>query len=109
MEKTNQFDLGLDLGLWDNRLTLSLDYFDKRTTDALLSTSLPKYLGGTSYLINAGEVSNKGIDFAISADVFRTDDFDWTTSMNGTYLKNKVVKLTAQEPRLYSGDAGHLR
>jgi TonB-linked SusC/RagA family outer membrane protein len=102
-EKTNQFDIGFDLGLWDNRLTLSFDYFDKRTTDALLSTSLPNYLGGTSYLINAGEVSNKGFDFAISADVFQNQDFDWTTSLNGTYLKNKVVKLTAQEPRLYSG------
>ena len=102
-EKTNQFDIGFDLGIWDNRLTLSFDYFDKRTTDALLSTSLPNYLGGTSYLINAGEVSNKGIDFTISADVFRTNDFEWTTSLNGTYLKNKVVKLTAQEPRLYSG------
>ena len=102
-EKTNQFDIGFDLGLWDNRLTLSFDYFDKRTTDALLSTSLPNYLGGTSYLINAGEVSNKGIDFTIGADVFRTNDFEWTTSLNGTYLKNKVVKLTAQEPRLYSG------
>ena len=102
-EKTNQFDIGFDLGLWDNRLTLSFDYFDKRTTDALLSTSLPNYLGGTSYLINAGEVSNKGFDFAISADVFQNKDFDWTTSLNGTYLKNKVVKLTAQEPRLYSG------
>ena len=102
-EKTNQFDIGFDLGLWNNRLTVSVDYFDKRTTDALLSTSLPNYLGGTSYLINAGEVSNKGIDFAISADVFKTSDFDWTTSLNGTYLKNKVVKLTAQEPRLYSG------
>ena len=102
-EKTNQFDVGFDLGLWNNRLTVSVDYFDKRTTDALLSTSLPNYLGGTSYLINAGEVSNKGIDFAISADVFKTTDFNWTTSLNGTYLKNKVVKLTAQEPRLYSG------
>jgi TonB-linked SusC/RagA family outer membrane protein len=102
-EKTNQFDIGFDLGLWDNRLTLSFDYFDKRTTDALLSTSLPNYLGGTSYLINAGEVSNKGFEFAISADVFQNQDFDWTTSLNGTYLKNKVVKLTAQEPRLYSG------
>ena len=102
-EKTNQFDIGFDLGLWNNRLTLSLDYFDKRTTDALLSTRLPNYLGGTSYLINAGEVSNRGLDFAISANVFSTNDFDWSTSINGTYLKNKVVKLTAQEPRLYSG------
>ena len=102
-EKTNQLDFGVDIGLWNNRLTLSLDYFDKRTSDALLSTRLPNYLGGTSYLINAGEVSNRGFDFAISADVFSTNDFDWTTSINGTYLKNKVVKLTAQEPRLYSG------
>ena len=102
-EKTNQFDVGFDLGLWNNRLTLSLDYFDKLTTDALLSTSLPNYLGGTSYLINAGEVSNKGIDFAVSANVIKSNDFDWTTSLNGTYLKNKVVKLTAEEPRLYSG------
>ena len=102
-EKTNQFDIGFDLGLWNNRLTLSFDYFDKLTTDALLSTSLPNYLGGTSYLINAGEVSNKGIDFAVSADVIKSNDFDWTTSLNGTYLKNKVVKLTAEEPRLYSG------
>ena len=54
-------------------------------------------------MINAGEVSNKGLDFTISADVFRTNDSEWTTSLNGTYLKNKVVKLTAQEPRLYSG------
>ena len=105
-EKTNQFDIGFDLGLWNNRLTFTFDYFDKRTTDALLTTRLPNYLGGTSYLINAGEVSNRGIDFAISADVFRTEDFDWTTSVNGTYLKNKVVKLTAQEPRLYSGVMG---
>jgi len=105
-EKTNQFDIGFDLGLWDNRVTLSFDYFDKRTTDALLSTSLPNYLGGTSYLINAGEVSNKGFDFAVSANVLKVDDFEWTTSLNGTYLKNKVVKLTAQEPRLYSGVLG---
>ena len=84
-EKTNQFDFGFDLGLWDNRLTFTFDYFDKRTTDALLSTRLPNYLGGTSYLINAGEVSNRGVDFAISADVFRTEDFDWTTSVNATY------------------------
>ena len=105
-EKTNQFDIGFDLGLWDNRLSFTFDYFDKRTTDALLTTRLPNYLGGTSYLINAGEVSNRGFDFAISANVFSTQNFDWTTSVNGTYIKNKVVKLTAQEPRLYSGVMG---
>ena len=102
-EKTNQFDIGFDLGLWENRLTLSFDYFNKQTSDALLSTRLPNYLGGTSYLINAGEVSNKGFDIALTANLWSNNDFHWDATINATYLKNKVKKLTAQEPRLYSG------
>ena len=102
-EKTNQFDIGFDLGLWENRLTLSFDYFNKQTSDALLSTRLPNYLGGTSYLINAGEVSNKGFDIALTANLWSNNDFHWDAAINATYLKNKVKKLTAQEPRLYSG------
>ena len=102
-EKTKQFDFGFDLGLWDNRVTVSFDYFNKKTSDALLSTKLANYLGGTSYLINAGEVSNKGFDIAISANIIDTKDFGWITSLNGAYLKNKVEKLTADEPNLYSG------
>lgn len=102
-EKTNQFDVGFDLGLWENRLTLSFDYFNKQTSDALLSTRLPNYLGGTSYLINAGKVSNQGFDVALTANLWSNNDFHWDATINATYLKNKVKKLTAQEPRLYSG------
>ena len=102
-EKTNQFDVGFDLGLWENRLTLSFDYFNKQTSDALLSTRLPNYLGGTSYLINAGKVSNQGFDIALTANLWSNNDFHWDATINATYLKNKVKKLTAQEPRLYSG------
>ena len=102
-EKTNQFDVGFDLGFWENRLTLSFDYFNKQTSDALLSTRLPNYLGGTSYLINAGKVSNQGFDIALTANLWSNNDFHWDATINATYLKNKVKKLTAQEPRLYSG------
>ena len=102
-EKTNQFDLGIDLGLWNNKVTLAFDYFDKKTTDALLSTKLANYLGGTSYMINAGEVSNKGFDVSVSANIIQNKDFEWNTTLNGTYIKNKVVKLTAQEPIIYGG------
>ena len=102
-EKTNQFDVGFDLGLWENRLTLSFDYFNKQTSDALLSTRLPNYLGGTSYLINAGKVSNQGFDVALTANLWSNNAFHWDATINATYLKNKVKKLTAQEPRLYSG------
>ena len=102
-EKTNQFDLGVDLGLWNNKVTVTFDYFSKKTTDALLSTKLANYLGGTSYMINAGEVSNKGFDVSVSANIIQNKDFEWNTTLNGTYIKNKVEKLTAQEPIIYGG------
>lgn len=102
-EKTKQFDFGIDLGLFDNRIDLSFDFFSKKTSDALLTTQLANYLGGTSYLINAGKVSNKGFDMSISADIVQSRDWSWSTTLNGTYLKNKVDKLTAMQPIIYGG------
>lgn len=100
-EKVKQFDLGIDLGFFKNRLTVSVDYFDKRTSDALLKRTAPNYVGGTSYWVNAGEVTNKGVDLTITGRIIQTDDLQWTSSLNGSYLKNKVTKLTAEEPVIY--------
>lgn len=102
-EKTKQFDLGLDISFFNSRLDLSIDYFNKKTSDALLTTQLANYLGGTSYLINAGKVSNKGFDVALTANIIQSKDWSWSTTLNGSYLKNKVEKLTAQEPIIYGG------
>lgn len=102
-EKTKQFDFGVDLGLLNGRIDLSVDYFYKKTSDALLTTNLANYLGGTSYLVNAGEVSNQGVDIALTANIIQSKDFNWTTTLNGTYLKNKVEKLTTQQPIIYGG------
>ena len=107
-EKTKQFDLGVDLGFFDNRLTLSVDYFNKQTEDALLSTSLPNYLGGASYMINAGKVKNTGVDIAVGARIIQTKNWSWTTSLNGTYLKNEVKKLTADKPAIYGSNLGSI-
>ena len=100
-EKVKQFDLGFDFGFFENRLQLSIDYFLKKTSDALLQQTSPNYLGGTRYWVNAGEVTNKGVDITLTARIFQTRDFAWTSSVNGSYIKNEVTKLTAQEPRLY--------
>ena len=100
-EKVKQFDLGIDLGFFSNRLTLSVDYFDKRTSDALLKRTAPNYVGGTTYWVNAGEVSNKGVDLTITGLIIQNDNLQWTSSINGSYLKNKVTKLTAEEPVIY--------
>ena len=100
-EKVKQFDFGVDFGLLHNRLTFSVDYFDKRTSDALLRKTAPDFLGGTQYWANAGEVSNKGIDLTVSARIIQNENFQWTSSINGSYLKNEVTKLTAEDPILY--------
>lgn len=100
-EKVKQFDLGIDLGFLENRLALSVDYYSKKTTDALLKKTAPDYQGGPTYWVNAGEVSNKGVDVSLTARIFQTRDFSWTTSLNGSYIKNEVTKLTAEDPILY--------
>ena len=102
-EKTKQFDFGIDLSLFNGTLDLSVDYFNKQTSDALLTTQLANYLGGSSYLINAGKVANSGVDISLTANLFNSKDFSWSTTINGTYLKNEVKKLTAQEPIIYGG------
>ena len=100
-EKVKQFDLGFDFGFFNNRLSLGVDLFWKNTTDALLLQSTPGYLGGQSYWTNAGEVSNKGVDVNLTAQILQKKDLQWTSTLNVSYLKNEVTKLTAQTPRLY--------
>lgn len=104
-EKVRQFDLGLDLGFWDNRISVGMDFFSKKTTDALLQTSAPDYVGGATYWTNAGEVKNTGVDFNVSANLVRTRNFSWTTAINGGFLKNEVTKLTTAAPRIYGRSA----
>lgn len=102
-EKTKQFDLGVDFGFFNNRLELSVDYFNKQTTDALLSTTTSNALGGFTYMANLGKVANHGVDITLNARVIETKDFQWQTSINGTYLKNEVKKLTDQQPVIHTG------
>ena len=100
-EKVNQFDLGVDFGFLKNRLSIGIDFFSKKTTDALLQQTTTNYLGSVSYWTNAGEVSNKGVDLSITAQILQSKDLQWSSSLNASYLKNEVTKLTAQTPRLY--------
>lgn len=96
-EKTRQFDLGLDFSMFDHRLTVSADYFYKKTVDGLLQKQIPNYDGGGNFWVNAGEISNKGVDLSITGHIIQGRDFNWTTTLNGTYLKNEVLSLAGDE------------
>lgn len=92
-EKTNQFDIGVDLGLLKNRIRFTADYYIKRTKDLLNSVQLPASTGYINTLQNVGEVENKGFEFAIEGDVLRKDDWTWTVAANISFNRNKIVKL----------------
>lgn len=89
MGKTKQFDLGVEFAVWNQRLSFSLDYFYKRTVDCLMQEPIPGYNGGGNYLANVGRIDNKGLDFSINAHLIQTKDWQWNSTLTGTYLKMK--------------------
>src|SRR5690606_3376647 len=71
-ETTRQMDIGFDLGLFDNRLSITADYYHKRTSNLLASVPLPPSLGFTSTLDNLGEIENQGVELSVNANVLKT-------------------------------------
>lgn len=92
-EKVHQFDFGVDLGLFENCLSLGFDYYYKKTKDALLRETSSDIIGGMSYWVNEGEVENKGFDLTLTGRIIQTRDWQWTSTFSFSHNKNKVVKL----------------
>lgn len=91
-EVMKQTDIGLDAGLWNNRISIIIDYFDKTTSDLLLNVPVPGSTGFSSALQNIGKLNNKGWEFTLSST--NTDrQFKWKTDFNISFYKNKVLAL----------------
>lgn len=96
-EKTDQFDIGLDFGFFNNRLTGEIDYFSKKTKDLLLNVPLPSANGFTSITKNIGDMENKGWEVVLSGNIL-TGDIKWTASVNVSTYENKVTRLVIPVP-----------
>ena len=92
-ETTGQFDIGLDLGLFNDRISFTFDYYKKNTTNLLASVPLPPSVGFGSILQNIGEIQNEGLEFSAAADIF-TGEFKWDVMAQLSTNKNKVVKIS---------------
>ncbi|MBE7172605.1 MAG: TonB-dependent receptor [Williamsia sp.] len=103
-EASEQLDLGVDFGLFGNRITGSIDWYTKNTRDMLLSLPVARETGFTSMLTNIGSVNNKGVDFSLSSRNL-TGKLRWTTDLTLTTLKNTVKNLGGL-PNIISGSAG---
>ena len=92
-ETTSQWDAGVDLGFFKQRLRITADYYYKKTTDLLNTVSLPSSSGYKSTVRNIGSISNQGVELLIEGDVVQNKDFGLTLQFNIAHNKNRVEEL----------------
>ena len=106
-EANKTFNFGLDFGFFNQRLTISPEFYINRSSNLLLSAKLPTSAGYDSMVINAGETENKGIDLTINSTNIMTKNFTWNTSVTLSHNKNSVKQLTGEEVQLWEANFGY--
>ncbi len=99
-ETTYEFEAGLDNKFFNNRLGLELTYYHKRIKDQILQTTMARSAGGSSILMNVGELTNQGVEMALYGTVFENRDWRIDLSGNAAWNTNKIVKLADGIDRL---------
>ncbi len=107
-ETTEEINVGLDFGLFNNRLNGSVEYYVRNTKDQLFSKPLPSVVGFTNVRVNFGEVQNRGIDLQLNSVNITKNDFEWTTSLNLSTLTNEVKELPDFIPQVITGNIGFI-
>lgn len=97
-EQTRTINAGIDLRLFSSRLSLSIDWYDKKTTDLLGVMMLNPTTGWISTTGNLGTMTNKGFELSLSSINIRGKDFNWYTNFTLSYNKNKITRLTVETP-----------
>ncbi len=101
-ETTQQLDIGLDVSFFKDRLSITADYYSKKTFDLLLSTPIPTTSGFPTTILNVGNITNKGFDFDIRT-VNTTGAFKWNTSIVLSINKNNITNLNTETDILLLG------
>ena len=101
-ETTTQYDIGLDLGLIKDRINLTVDVYDKLTTDMLFNLPLPQSTTTGSAYVNYGSVKNTGIEFTLNTVNFRKKNFSWETLLTISSNKNEIMELGPTGADIYT-------
>jgi hypothetical protein len=108
-ETNANLNVGVEFGLWNDRLSGSVDYFYRLTSDMLFSVPVAPSMGYSSYYANIGDMSNTGIEVVLNGDIIRTKNVVWSLSANLTWVKNKVLSLPEQrKDRIVDGHEGFI-
>lgn len=92
-ETNTNWNAGLEFDLFNGRLSGSLDYFYRKTTDMLFSLQTPPSIGYTSYWTNMGDMRNSGLELVLNGTIINNRDFRWDANFNVSHVKNKVLRL----------------
>ena len=104
-EKVATTDIGLEFGLFKNRISAEFSWYNKKTTDMLLAVPTPSPSGTTSVLGNIGEMENKGIELSLNTTNIAGKNLKWTTNINIARNKNRVLKLDGEQKEILSNDS----
>lgn len=101
-ESTRQFDVGIDLSLFRNRVSLTADYYKKKTNDLLLSSPIPLTTGFSTTLLNVGNIENHGVDLELRTINLR-GQLEWTSAFNFSMNRNKITNLNTETDVILNG------
>lgn len=105
-EANKTFNLGLDFGFLNQRITISPEFYINKSSNLLLNAKLPESSGYSTMIINAGETKNVGVDLTINTVNITNKDFEWKTSLTLSHNKNTVEALTGESIQLYEAKFG---
>ena len=96
-ETSQQLDLGFDARMFDNRLNIAFDWYQKDTKDWLVGAPAPGHFGANPPLINGGDVRNTGVELAFNWSDARSKDFSYSIGVNGSYNNNRITRIANEE------------
>lgn len=107
-ERNVQTDIGVDFGLWGNRLSGEIDYYVRKTDDLLYNVPVPGTSGFTTQLVNIGSMENKGFEFVLNSTNIKKGSFTWSSSFNLAKNSNKITKLDGDQTIIPGNDGRYL-
>ncbi|WP_344973415.1 SusC/RagA family TonB-linked outer membrane protein [Compostibacter hankyongensis] len=106
-ERSREINIGVNAGLWNDRILLNADVYKRNTVDMLLDDEVPESSGFSTVTVNRGNIVNKGIELGItSVNLGRESKVSWTTNLTFTVNRNKVLELGNSGAPIYSGFGG---
>jgi TonB-dependent starch-binding outer membrane protein SusC len=107
-EKSNQVDIGIDFGFLKNRISGEIDFYNRKTENLIYNVPVPGNTGYSTKTVNIGAMQNRGFEFVINSDNVITKSFKWSSNINVSINRNKILKLDGDQTLIPGNDGRYL-